>query len=68
MKAIRGRDDEELHDDLRHLQKEVFLLSLHGLGEAKNPARKRQIRRQIARIHTVLGERGRGVTHNAKES
>ena len=57
---IRGKDSRELHLDLQSLQKELFEMKFKGATEVvAKTARFRQIRRQRARILTVLGERAR---------
>lgn len=65
IEEIRGRDTRELRLELQEHRKELFQLHFHGAAEAvAKSARFRQIRRTVARILTVLGERERagGVT------
>jgi large subunit ribosomal protein L29 len=58
---IRGRDSRELRLELQEHKKELFQLHFHGAAEAvAKSSRFRQIRRTVARILTVLGERDRG--------
>jgi len=60
MKAeeIRTRTDDELKDQLVKLRKEAFNLRFQAAsGQLENTARRRQVRRDIARIKTVLGAR-----------
>jgi len=62
MKAedIRAKSDDELKDELIGLRKEAFNLRFQrSSGQLENTARVRQVRRDIARIKTVLGERAR---------
>jgi large subunit ribosomal protein L29 len=62
MKAgdVRAKTDDELKTELDHLGKEVFNLRFQkASGQLENTARVRQVRRDIARIKTVLGERVR---------
>jgi large subunit ribosomal protein L29 len=62
MKAsdIRARTDDELSDQLETMGKEIFNLRFQrASGQLENTARVRQVRRDIARIKTVLGERRR---------
>ena len=55
---VRGKTDNELDFDLEQLQKELFDRRFKSATEASaNPARIRQVRRAIARIHTVRHER-----------
>jgi large subunit ribosomal protein L29 len=62
MKAadIRAKTDDELAGELDNLGKEVFNLRFQRAnGQLENTARVRRVRRDIARIKTVLGERRR---------
>ena len=62
MKAadIRAKTDDELAGDLDTLGKEIFNLRFQRAnGQLENTARVRQVRRDIARIKTILGERRR---------
>ena len=61
IEEIRGRDTRELKLELQEHRKELFQLHFHGATEAvAKSARFREIRRTVARILTVLGERDRG--------
>ncbi|MGE3172910.1 MAG: 50S ribosomal protein L29 [Planctomycetota bacterium] len=56
---IRGVDSHELEGQLAELRKEQFTLRFHGATETvARTSRAREIRRTIARILTVLHERG----------
>ncbi len=62
MKAedVRAKTSDELVDTLRDLKKEQFNLRFQrATGQLENTARTRVIRRDIARIKTVLGQRRR---------
>ena len=62
MKAAdtRAKTDDELTGELDVLGKEIFNLRFQRAnGQLENTARVRQVRRNIARIKTVLGERRR---------
>ncbi len=62
MKAreLRGRDDAALRSQLQDLKKEQFNLRFQrATGQLENTARVREVRRDIARICGVLGERMR---------
>ncbi len=62
MKATdaRAKTDDELTGELDVLGKEIFNLRFQRAnGQLENTARVRQVRRGIARIKTVLGERRR---------
>ena len=60
MKAsdIRSRTDDELSEEVDTLSKEIFNLRFQrASGQLENTARVRQVRRNIARIKTILDER-----------
>jgi large subunit ribosomal protein L29 len=60
MKAadVRAKTDDELATDLDNLGKEIFNLRFQRANhQLENTARVRQVRRDIARIKTILGER-----------
>ena len=59
MKAVdvRAMSADQLNDELAKLKKEQFNLRFQTAGgQNENPARARIVRREIARIKTVLGE------------
>jgi len=57
---LRTRTADELNDQLDLLGKEIFNLRFQrASGQLENTSRFRQVRREIARIKTVLGERQR---------
>ena len=54
---IRDLTADQLNDRLVELKKEQFNLRFKvASGEMNNPSRMRIVRREIARIKTVLGE------------
>ena len=60
MKAfdVRGKSEDELKEELFSLRKEAFNLRFQAAsGQLENTARIRQVRRDIARVKTVLNER-----------
>ncbi|CAO3419354.1 50S ribosomal protein L29 [Azospirillum endophyticum] len=62
MKAvdIRTKSADELNDQLLQLKKEQFNLRFQkASGQLENTARVTTVRRDIARIKTILGERAR---------
>jgi large subunit ribosomal protein L29 len=62
MKAsdLRSRTSDELSEEVEDLAKEIFNLRFQrASGQLENTARVRQVRRDIARIKTILGERSR---------
>ena len=57
MKAeeLRGKTSDQLNDQLLDLRKEQFNLRFQrASGQLENTARVRQVRRDIARIKTVM--------------
>ena len=55
---FRSKSDDELQDQIRDLKKEAFNLRFQkASGQLENTARQRQVRRDLARVKTVLGER-----------
>ena len=62
----RAKTDDELTDELDVLGKEIFNLRFQRAnGQLENTARVRQVRRDIARIKTLLGERRRAAPKGA---
>jgi len=62
MKAneVKQMTDDQLKDELLKLKKEQFNLRFQkASGQIDNTARVRQVRRDIARIKTVMNERRR---------
>jgi large subunit ribosomal protein L29 len=57
---LRAKTADELRDQLVDLKKEQFNLRFQTAGgQNENPARGRAVRREIARIKTVLGEKAK---------
>ena len=62
MKAtdLRAKSADELKDQLVGLRKEAFNLRFQAAsGQLENTARVRQVRRDIARVKTILDAKGR---------
>ena len=56
---LKTKSDDELKDQLMDLKKEAFNLRFQqASGALENTARVKTVRRDIARIKTILGERG----------
>lgn len=65
MKAedLRVKTDDELRQQLLDLKKEAFNLRFQkASGQLENTARVRQVRRDIARIQTLMNERSRAAS------
>ena len=57
---VRTKTADELGDQLAQLRKEQFNLRFQrASGQLENTARVRQVRRDIARIKTILAERAK---------
>jgi large subunit ribosomal protein L29 len=57
---VRAKTDDELTEQLHTLGREIFNLRFQRAnGQLENTSRVRQVRRDIARMKTVLGERHR---------
>jgi large subunit ribosomal protein L29 len=57
---VRTKSTDELNDQLLQLKKEQFNLRFQrASGQLENTARVQVVRRDIARIKTILGERSR---------
>ena len=55
---VRSKSDDELKEELLNLRKEAFNLRFQAAsGQLENTAQVRLVRRDIARIKTVLHER-----------
>jgi large subunit ribosomal protein L29 len=63
---IRVKSDDELVQQLDDLKREAFNLRFQKVGgQLENTARVRQVRRDVARIKTILGERSRASRQQA---
>ncbi len=57
-KELRGKTPDQLRDQLAALKKEAFNLRFRqATGQMENTARMREVRREVARIMTVLNEK-----------
>lgn len=57
MDDLVGKTADELKEMLGYMKKELFNLRFQKVtGELKNTARFRELRRDIARIQTVMGQ------------
>jgi large subunit ribosomal protein L29 len=60
---FRNLDNEELVAKLREAKEELFNLRFQGAtGQLENHGRLRAVRKDIARIYTILRERELGIT------
>lgn len=60
---MRSKNESELSEELVELRREQFNLRMQrAIGQLGNPARFKEIRREIARIKTVLSEKLRAAS------
>ena len=60
---LRNLDDAELTSKLREAKEELFNLRFQGAtGQLENHGRLRAVRKDIARIYTIVRERELGIT------
>ncbi|CRI66184.1 50S ribosomal protein L29 [Thiocapsa sp. KS1] len=65
MKAneLRTRSPEELQKELMNLLREQFNLRMQrGTGQLSKPSQMKAVRREIARVKTIMGEQKAGAT------
>ena len=61
-KELRGLEDERLVDELRKAKEELFNLRFQSAtGQLESHGRLKAVRRDIARIYTILRERELGI-------
>ena len=59
-KELRDKSEQELITREKELTEQLFKLRFQrATGRVENPMKMRQVRREIARIKTLLGERSR---------
>ena len=57
---LRAKTDDELNEELMSLRKESFNLRMQqATGQLSRPSEMRAVRRSIARVKTIIGERSR---------
>lgn len=55
---LRDKTPDQLRDELANLKKEAFNLRFQqATGSIENPARMRSVRRDAARVKTILNEK-----------
>ncbi|QVL50665.1 MAG: 50S ribosomal protein L29 [Thiocapsa sp.] len=65
MKAneLRTRSREDLQKELMNLLREQFNLRMQrGTGQLSKPSQMKAVRREIARVKTIMGEQKAGAT------
>lgn len=64
---VRSKSADQLKEELLSLRKEQLNLRIQkSTGQLENTARVREVRRDIARIKTVMGEEVNGTAVSAK--
>ena len=59
---LRGQSREELNKLVLELKEELFTLRFQGAtGQLESQGRLREVRKDIARVYTVLQERNLGI-------
>ncbi|WP_299925093.1 50S ribosomal protein L29 [uncultured Pelagimonas sp.] len=57
-KELMDKTPDQLRDELVQLKKEAFNLRFQqASGQLENTARMRQVRRNVARVNTILNEK-----------
>ena len=60
LKEMRNLTSDEMIEKKQDLKRELFNLRIqHVSGKNENPARFRQVRKEIARLETILNEKRR---------
>ena len=61
IQQLRDKTADELKNEEAKLQTDLYKLRFQrATGRMENPSKMRQVRREIARIKTILGEKARG--------
>ena len=59
-RELRAKGDDELRKELVDLHREAFNLRMQkGMGQLSRPGQVKRVRRDIARLKTILTERER---------
>jgi large subunit ribosomal protein L29 len=60
---LRGFEDERLSEELKKAKEELFNLRFQSAtGQLENHGRLRAVKKDIARIYTIMRERELGIT------
>ncbi|MXP09996.1 50S ribosomal protein L29 [Pseudoblastomonas halimionae] len=63
---LRTKSDDQLSEELGQLKREAYNLRFQSAtGQLERPARIKEVRREIARIKTLQGERERAAAAKA---
>ena len=59
-RELRAKSDDDLQKELMELSREAFNLRMQqGTGQLSRPNQVKEVRRNIARVKTILNERRR---------
>lgn len=65
LKALREKTREELEQELRELKAELFKLRFqHATNQLENPNKLKEVKRNIARVKTIMREMELGLKRN----
>ena len=65
-KELREKTPDQLRDELANLKKEAFNLRFQqATNQLENTARMRKVRRDVARVKTILNEKAAGAAAEA---
>jgi len=65
---LRNLDDDAIEEKLRESKEELFNLRFQAAtGQLESHGRLRQVRREIARLYTIVRERELGITSVARD-
>ncbi len=57
-KELRSKNEAELKEELHGLLREQFNLRMQkGIGQLGSPARMKSVRRDVARVKTIMNEK-----------
>ena len=58
LKKMREMTEVELNNELAKMKKELFNLRFqHVTGQLENPVKMREVKREIARVKTIIRDR-----------
>jgi large subunit ribosomal protein L29 len=65
-KELREKTPDQLREELTNLKKEAFNLRFQqATNQLENTARMREVRRNVARVKTILNEKAAGAAADA---
>jgi len=65
LKALREKTRDELEQELRELKAELFKLRFqHATNQLENPNKLKEVKRNIARVKTIMREMELGLKRN----